>query len=104
MNVQNIPRDDKTIKTAIIPKLDALFFADYPNIELKLLAWYLNNIGDSDMAEVFRTGADLHKRTAAGVYKVPVDEVTDAQRQIGKRLNFSIVYGGGVKTLVKQGV
>lgn len=87
-----------------MPKLDAFFFADYPNIELKLLAYYLEQLGHPSMAEVFRSGADLHKRTAAGVYGVPEEAVTDLQRQVGKRLNFSIVYGGGTPTLIEQGV
>lgn len=104
MNVQNIPRDDKAVKSAFVPKLDAFLFADYPNIELKLLAYYLDAIGHGDMATVFRTGADLHKRTAAGVFGVPENAVTDLQRQVGKKLNFSIVYGGGTVTLVAQGV
>jgi len=56
------------------------------------------------MAEFFRTDAegDLHKATAAGMFNVPIAEVTDEQRQKGKRCNFSIVYGGGTPTLVRQ--
>jgi DNA polymerase-1 len=54
------------------------------------------------MAEVFRQGADLHIETACGVLGKPRDVITDTDRQIGKRLNFSIVYGGGVPTLIKQ--
>lgn len=104
MNVQNIPRDDKVVKQAFVPKLDALFYADYPNIELKLLAYYLNNIGHPSMAEAFRGGVDLHIRTAAGVFGVEEANVTDEQRQVGKKLNFSIVYGGGIPTLIRQGV
>lgn len=104
VNVQTIPRDDKAVKKGFIPKLDCIFFADYPNIELKLLAWYLDQLGHPSMGEAFRSGADLHVRTAAGVFGLDESEVTDAQRQIGKRLNFSIVYGGGIPTLVRQGV
>lgn len=102
MNIQTIPRDDKVVKAAFVPKLDAFLFADYPNIELKLLAFYLEAIGHPSMAETFRKGADLHKETAAGIFNKPYDDVTDGERQIGKRLNFSIVYGGGVPTLVDQ--
>lgn len=104
VNVQNIPRDDKLVKSAFVPKLDAFFFADYPNIELKLLGFYLDSIGHPSMAQTFRDGADLHIRTAAGVFGVPEESVTDLQRQTGKRLNFSIVYGGGIRTLLRQGV
>jgi DNA polymerase-1 len=104
MNVQNIPRDDKSIKTAFQPKLDGFLLFDFPNIELKMLAWYMEKIGHPSMAEVFRQGADLHKRTAAGLFGVPEEKVTDAQRQTAKKVNFSIVYGGGVPTLIEQGV
>lgn len=104
MNVQNIPREDKVVKAAFVPKLDAFFFADYPNIELKLLAYYLDALGHPSMAQAFRDGADLHVRTAAGVYGVSEDAINDKQRQTGKRLNFSIVYGGGIPTLIEQGV
>lgn len=103
MNVQNIPRSDKVVKAAFCPKLDALFFADFPNIELKLLAFYLEVIGHPSMAEVFRSGADLHKRTASGILGIPEDRLTDEQRQeYGKVPNFSIVYGGGVNTIMQQ--
>lgn len=106
LNVQNIPRKDTTVKGAFKPKLDALFFCDYPNIELKLLAWYLDNIGHPSMADFFRDdpGGDLHIVTAAGVYNKPLSQVTEEERQVGKTLNFSIVYGGGTPTLIKQGV
>lgn len=57
---------------------------------------------------------DLHILTAAGVYNVPYSELlarfkagdkqADLWRQVGKRLNFSIIFGGGIPTLLKQGV
>lgn len=102
MNLQTIPRSDKTVKRCFVPKLDALLFADYPNIELKLLAWYLESINFPSMADVFRAGGDLHKVTASGLMGVPQDALTDDQRQVGKRLNFSIVYGGGMPTIMQQ--
>lgn len=104
MNIQNIPRSDKTIKTAFVPKLDAFMFCDYPSIELKILAWYLDSMGWASMAEKFRAGADLHRASAAGIFGIPEDAVTDEQRQVGKVLNFSVCYGGGTRTLIRQGV
>lgn len=101
-NLQTIPRDQKDVKRAFIPKLDCFLFSDYPNIELKLLAFYLQSAGWPSMAQRFRDGADLHVETAAGVFRKPAAEVTDLERQVGKRLNFSIVYGGGVPTLTSQ--
>lgn len=102
MNLQTLPRDDKVVKAAFEPKLDAFLSADYSNIELRLLAFYLEQVGHPSMADVFRAGGDLHRETAAGIYRKPAASVTDAERQVGKRLNFSIVYGGGIPTLVKQ--
>lgn len=92
------------VKAAFVPKLDALLFCDYPNIELKLLAFYLESIGWPSMADVFRNGADLHLETAAGILNKPAAQLSDEERQIGKTLNFSIVYGGGIPTLIAQGV
>lgn len=105
LNIQTIPKQDKTVKRAFIPKHDALLSCDYPNIELKLLAYYLQQIGYNDMAHFFVTDdeGDLHKRTAAGMFDKEMADVTDDERQIAKRLNFSIVYGGGAPTLLRQG-
>lgn len=53
------------------------------------------------MADVFRAGADLHAETAAGILNKPVDQLTDEERQdYGKVPNFSIVYGGGLPTIM----
>lgn len=106
MNVQNIPRDDKVVKQAFVPKLDAFLFADYPNIEAKLLAYYLERIGFPSMADFFREDplGDLHVKTASMMYGIPESEVTDVERQPAKRCNFSIIYGGGIPTLIDQGV
>lgn len=113
MNVQTIPRDDKAVKKGFVPKHDAFLFFDYPNIELKLLAFYLNNIDHPSMAQVFRDGADLHLATAAGLHHIDYAKLeeeyvpnsgnrADLWRQEAKRVNFSIVYGGGIPTLVSQ--
>lgn len=104
MNVQNIPKKDKVVKGAFLPKLDAFIFCDFPNIELKLLAFYLESIGHPSMAETFREGADLHARTASGLFGMAEADVVEDDRQTAKRVNFSIVYGGGIPTLIEQGV
>ena len=36
---------------------------------------------------------DIHTETAAALFEVPFDQVTQEQRQIGKRINFSVLYG-----------
>lgn len=101
MNVQNIPRSQKDVKRGFIPKLDAFLFFDYKAIEVRLLAYYLaRGIGDHSLANEINAGADPHKITAQGLYGT--EEVTDDQRQVGKTLNFSIIYGGGTPTIMRQ--
>lgn len=96
MNVQNIPRSDKVIKTGFIPKRDCFLFFDYKAIEYRLLAWYLAvNIKDESMAEVFRQGLDVHAASAAALFNKPIEEVTEEERDFGKTFNFLTIYGGG---------
>jgi DNA polymerase-1 len=94
VNFQNIPKGDKVIKRAFVPKQDALLFFDYKQLEYRLLAFYIaHTIGDEGMAEVFRRGDDLHEETAKAILGKSV--ITDDERDIGKTWNFLTIYGGG---------
>ena len=64
--------------------------ADYSQIELRVLA---HMSGDDVMCEAFRLNQDIHARTAAEVYGVPIEEVTGEMRSAAKAVNFGIVYG-----------
>lgn len=79
-------------------------FADYSQIEYRLLAYYLAAVlDDHTMAENFKRGIDPHSATARLMLGLPADaELTDAQRQVGKVGNFSIMYAGGVPTIMRQ--
>lgn len=101
MNFQNIPRSDKVIKRGFVPKLDALLFFDYEQIELRLLAYYMAVLGDTSMADAIKSGKDLHSESAIGALGLS-GQPTDEQRQVGKTLNFSLVYGGGRPTIMRQ--
>jgi DNA polymerase-1 len=101
MNVQNIPRSQKDVKRAFRPKLDAFLFFDYKAIEVRLLAYYLaKGIGDTSLSSEINSGADPHKITAQGLYNR--SDISDEERQVGKTLNFSIIYGGGTPTIMRQ--
>lgn len=101
MNIQNIPRTQKDVKRAFLPKLDALLFFDYKAIEVRLLAYYLSRaIRDDTLSTEIINGMDPHKVTAQGLYGR--EDVTDEERQAGKTLNFSIIYGGGTPTVMRQ--
>ena len=107
MNFQNIPRQDKIIKRAFLPKQDALLFFDYAQIEYRLLAYYLSEqLGETRMAEAFKEGLDPHTVTAKIILDavgIEYDEpLSDFYRQVGKTGNFSIVYSGGVPTIIRQ--
>jgi len=71
-----------------------LVIADYSQIELRILAEFS---GDQAFIDAFRSGADLHKVTAAQVFGVSQDQVTKDQRDFAKRLNFGVVYGIGAQ-------
>lgn len=93
-NLQNIPvRDDdgKEIRKCFIPEAGCRFFsADYSQIELRIMA-HLS--GDENMIEAFREGFDIHRATAAKIWKENIDDVTDEQRKKAKQANFGIIYG-----------
>lgn len=84
-----------------MPKLDALLYFDYDQIELRLLAYYMAVLGDTSMADAIKQGKDLHTESAIGALGLTGD-ITDEQRQVGKTLNFSLVYGGGTPTIMRQ--
>ncbi|MCX5922831.1 MAG: DNA polymerase I [Candidatus Dependentiae bacterium] len=90
-NLQNIPSNSFGIRAAFKPAPGSVFLsADYSQIELRVLA-YLS--GDKALTNAFLSGHDIHAQTAAGLFDVPLDQITNEQRQIGKRINFSILYG-----------
>ena len=94
-NLQNIPvRTDegRTIRALFEPGdgYDCILSADYSQIELRLLA---HMSGDENLIDAFNRGQDIHSRTAAEVFGVPVDNVPPDLRRKAKAVNFGIVYG-----------
>jgi DNA polymerase I len=93
-NMQNIPTGTEfaqQIRSAFIaPQGHILMSADYSQIELRVLA-YLTQ--DPVLIKTFTDDLDIHAQTAAQLFDVPLDKVTGQQRQLGKRINFSIMYG-----------
>ena len=93
-NLQNIPvrtDDGKEIRKCFIPEPGCKFFsADYSQIELRIMA---QRSGDENMIEAFRSGFDIHKATAAKIWKEQMENVTDSQRKKAKQANFGIIYG-----------
>jgi DNA polymerase I len=93
-NLQNIPirsEAGRRIRRAFIaPKGKLLVSADYSQIDLRVLA---HESGDETLTASFKNGEDIHRRTAAEIFKIPAEEVTTDQRRAAKAINFGIVYG-----------
>ena len=94
-NLQNIPvRTDegREIRALFEPGngYDCILSADYSQIELRLLA---HMSGDENLIDAFKRGQDIHARTAAEVFGVPLDAITADLRRKAKAVNFGIVYG-----------
>ena len=70
--------------------------ADFSQLELRILAALAK---EYKMIDAFIAGVDIHAKTASEIFHVPIDQVTDDQRQVGKVTNFSIIYGKTAETL-----
>ena len=93
-NLQNIPiRSDvgRRIREAFVAKPGhVLVSADYSQIELRILAHFSQ---DPAFLDAFRSGEDIHQRTAAEVFGVPPASVTPEHRRIAKAINFGLAFG-----------
>jgi DNA polymerase-1 len=93
-NLQNIPiRSEvgKKIRHAFVTDPGFhLVSADYSQIELRVLAHFSE---DPAFLEAFRSGADIHRRTAAEVFGVAESDVSAEQRRVAKAINFGLVFG-----------
>jgi DNA polymerase-1 len=93
-NVQNIPirtAEGIRIREAFVPAVDhVMLSADYSQVELRILAHFS---GDRSLLDAFQKGEDIHRRTAAEVAGISVDEVDEDQRARAKAVNFGIIYG-----------
>ena len=94
-NLQNIPvrtEEGREIRALFEPGAgyDCILSADYSQIELRLLA---HMSGDKNLIDAFLKEEDIHTRTAAEVFGVPLEEVTPDLRRKAKAVNFGIVYG-----------
>lgn len=102
-NLQNIPvrgEDGKKIREAFIPAEGWTFIsADYSQIELRMLA-HLS--GDEILIDSFRKDEDIHLRTAAEVFQIFPEMITEDLRRQAKAINFGIIYGMGAFKLSNE--
>ncbi len=93
-NLQNIPTASDhgiKIRSAFVAPSNKVFLsADYSQIELRVLAHLTK---DKNLISAYKKNEDVHALTASQVFNVALDKVTHKQRQMGKRINFGIMYG-----------
>ena len=102
-NLQNIPirtKMGREMRRYFVSKDGySLVDADYSQIELRLLAHISD---DYNMSEAFRSGADIHRKTASAVFGLPEESVNEEMRKRAKAVNFGIVYGISGFSLAKD--
>lgn len=102
-NLQNIPirtAEGRRVRQAFIaPPEHSVLAADYSQIELRIMA-HLS--GDKGLLDAFNKGLDVHKATAAEVFAVNLEEVSQEQRRRAKAINFGLIYGMSAFGLAKQ--
>ena len=95
-NSQNFKRKGSLRSGILAPRGCKLIIIDYDQIECRFV---LRLAAQQDQLDIFRQGRDIYKETAARLYGVPVEEVTDAQRGFGKLLVLSCGFGAGARTI-----
>jgi DNA polymerase-1 len=102
-NLQNIPiktAEGRRIREAFVPERgNILISADYSQIELRIMA-HLSK--DKNLTHAFNNNLDVHSATAAEVFDVNLDDVTQDQRRSAKAINFGLMYGMSAFGLTRQ--
>ncbi|KPC35651.1 DNA polymerase I [Pseudomonas syringae pv. cilantro] len=102
-NLQNIPirtAEGRRIRQAFVaPKGYKLLAADYSQIELRIMAHLAK---DEGLLHAFRNDLDVHRATAAEVFGVELEGVTQDMRRSAKAINFGLIYGMSAFGLAKQ--
>jgi DNA polymerase-1 len=93
-NLHNIPvrtEMGKQFRRAFVPAPGFSFLvADYDQVELRIIA-HLSE--DPGLIGAMTSGSDVHRVVAAGVYRVPEEEVTHTQREFSKMVSYGLAYG-----------
>ena len=102
-NLQNIPirtAEGRRIREAFVsPMGSKILAADYSQIELRIMAHVSK---DEGLLQAFQKELDIHAATAAEIFGVDIDAVTNEQRRSAKAINFGLIYGMSAFGLSKQ--
>lgn len=102
-NLQNIPvrtPEGKEIRKAFIAEQGfRILSIDYSQFELRIVATIAQ---DKKMIAFFKSGEDIHRRTAAEIHHIGYEDVTNAMRYAAKEVNFGVLYGMGAFGLASR--
>ncbi len=102
-NLQNIParseEGKKLRKIFIAQKGFKLVSFDYSQIELRILAHYSK---DLNLIKAFNEGIDIHTNTAALLFQIEPELISNEMRRKAKVINFGIIYGMSPYGLAKE--
>lgn len=88
------------VRSCLIPSPGKkLLVGDYAQIEARIVPWLA---GQENVLEAFRKGEDIYKVAASGIFRVPLEEVTKAQRAVGKVAILALGFGGGVQAFINM--
>jgi DNA polymerase-1 len=93
-NLQQVPRDPRYRRCFVAPPGRVLIKADYSQLQLRIAA---KIAGEAAMLAAYAAGEDLHTRTARQI--TGKAEVSRADRQLAKAVNFGLLFGLGAKGL-----
>lgn len=98
-NFQQFPTDRRAAgfrKCVTAPPGYVIIGCDFNQVELRALAFLSKNAA---LTRVYANQEDLHRQTAARINRIPVDAVTEIQRNQAKAINFGCIYGLGARGL-----
>lgn len=91
---------DFEFRPSIRPEAGRYFlYFDYSQVELRVVAALAQ---EQALLDAFSSGTDVHSVTASLMLDVALDAVTKDQRDIGKTMNFALVYGMSSKMLAQR--
>lgn len=97
-NLQQLPKGPLIRQLFIAGKGYVLIVADYDQIELRGLAYFAK---EPTMISIFEQGRDIHSEATATAMQIPLEQVTESLRHVGKTLNFATGYGAGPERIAK---
>lgn len=104
-NLQNVPARSedpraKALRTMFIADVGHLYVvADYAQIEYRVLAYLAQ---DPTLLAAFASGWDPHAAVMAMILDKPIEDVTKAERDVGKSINFAAIYGAGISKIASM--